>query len=259
MTAGAHSERLAYQPHATANESLIFSNENMAARQGGNDLNRSLPAAQPTRAASMHQTPMRYQAPADGDMHPDISIIRPTGPPPSYVSNNVPLTSYVDVIRPTVPVSSVTQLVSTEQHKSLHDSFDLPAPPTPPSTKVVPSVLSGDRLPSPPMMITPPPYADSQFSALPLPQYLPPPELVAGAAPSDVRGADHHNGDGCNVASAAIDNNSDSSSLITSQQTDDTKNDQPLVRDTRSDLLAAIREGMWFVLIARDVYYVFSI
>lgn len=251
MNAGAHSEHLAYQPHTTANQSLIYSHDNVAARQGGNDLNQSLPAAQPARAASMRQTEMRYQPAADGETMPDISR-RPTGSPPSlpstsYVSNNVPLSSNVDVVRPSVPISSVTQQVAADQHKSLRDSFDLPAPPTPPGSKTVPSGLSGDQLPSPPMMITPPPDSDGHFSALQLPHYLPPPELVASSASGDVRATDQptvwQNSDGSNVASAAVDTNSDSSSLLTSQQTDDMKTDQPLVRDTRSDLLAAIREG----------------
>lgn len=242
MNSGAHSERLAYQPHTAASQSLVYSHDSVAARQGGNDLNQSLPATQP-RAASMRQTETRYQAAADGDVSRNIGV-RPAGPPPSvpstsYVSNNVPLTSNMDVIQPSVPVSSSTQQVTADQHKSQRDSFDLPAPPTPPSSGAVPSALSGDQLPTPPMMITPPPDADGHFSALQLPQYLPPPELVASVASGD-QPAVWHSNDGSNVASAVVDNNSDSSSLVAAQQTDD----QPLVRDTRSDLLAAIREGL---------------
>jgi len=233
-------ERAAYQP--SANQSLVYTPDSLTAKQGTTDLNQSLPVTQ-----SMRQTDLRYQAAAadGGDMMPNISI-RPTGPPPSvfstsYVSNNVPLTSSVDVVRPTVPPvsSAAQQVVAADQYKSLRDSFDLPAPPTPPSTK---TTLSGnDQLPSPPLMITPPPDADGHFSALPLPQYVPSPELVAAALTDDQAGVWHGAADAANVASAIADTNSDSSSLIAAQQTEA---DQPLVRDTRSDLLAAIREGI---------------
>jgi len=247
VNAGAPNERLVYQPHTTANQPHVYSHDNVAARHGGNDLNQSLPTAQPTRAASMRQTEMRYQPAADGNVIPDVSL-HLTGPPPSvpstsYLSNSGMLPSTMDVIQPGVPVLSTSQQVTVDPHKSLRDSFDLPAPPTPPSSSMVPSSLSGDRLPSPPLMVTPPPDADGHFSALSLPQYLPPPELVTSAASSDIANqqAAWHNTDGANMTSAVIDNNSDSSSLVTGQQTDDV----PLVRDTRSDLLAAIREGLF--------------
>ena len=245
VNASAHNERLTYQ--STANQSLAYGHDSLTTKHAGTDLNQSLPVTQPSRAASMRQTDLRYQAAADdgADMMPNISI-RPTGPPPSvpstsHVSNNVPLTSSIDVVRPSVPPISSTaqQVIAADQHKSLRDSFDLPAPPTPPSTK---TALSGnDQLPSPPLMITPPPDADGHFSALPLPQYLPPPELVASAALTDDQAAAWHSADAANVASAVADANSDSSSLLAAQQAD---TDQPLVRDTRSDLLAAIREGI---------------
>ena len=234
--AGAANERLAYQPHATVN--------NVAARHGGDDLSQSLPAAaQPTRAASLRQTETRYQPAADGNVIPD-AIVRATGPQPSnpsYLSNSGALTHTLDDIRPSVPVSPAAQQIAAEQNKSLRDSFELPAPPTPPGCSMVPSSLSGDRLPSPPMMITPPPDAD----VLTLTQYLPPPELVTSAASADIanQSAMWHNSDGAHVTSAVFDNNSTSSSLVTSQQADD----PPMVRDTRSDLLAAIREGLFLV------------
>jgi len=250
VNAGAPNERFAYQPHTIANQA----HDNVHARHAGNDLNQSLPAAQPTRAASMRQADLKHQAAADGNLIPDVSI-HPGGPSPppvssmSYLDNSGQLTSTMDIIRPGVPVSSTAQQVTVDQHKSQRDSFDLPAPPTPPSSSMVPSSLPGDQLPSPPMMVTPPPDADGRFSALPLPQYLPHPELVTSGASSD--SANHlatwHNSDSSNVTPAVIDNNSDSSSLVMTQQTDDVmKNDQPLVRDTRSDLLAAIREGIFF-------------
>jgi len=254
VNAGAPNERLTYQPFTMANQAPVYSHDIVAARHGGSDLNQSLPATQPgpTRAASMRHTETRYQAsPADGNMLPGVGL-HPPGPPlsvsnMSYLSNSSPATSAMDVLRPGVPVSSATQQVTADQHKPVRDSFDLPAPPTPPSSTVVPSSLSGDHLPSPPSMITPPPVADSHFSALQLQQYLPAPEPVTSAAATDTANqpAAWHTSDLSNVTSAAIDNNSDSSSLLTAQQTEDT----PLVRDTRSDLLAAIREGMfWYFL-----------
>jgi len=245
MNAGAHSEYLAYQPNSAADQVHIHSHDNAsAARHVGNDLNQSLPAAQPTRAASMRQTEVRYQTAADGDVS-DVGM-RPTVPQTSlssasYVSHGSPLTRTVDVIQPDVPVSSSsTQQDTADQHRSQRDSFDLPAPPTPPSSSLAPSSLSGDQLPSPPMMI-----AGVDFPDLPSQPYLPPPELISGPASSDMKAVDQlaswHRSDG---TSAAVDNISDTSSLVTVQQTDDVlKSEPPLVRDTRSDLLAAIREG----------------
>ena len=219
-----------------------------------NEYNQVVPSAQPVRSASLRQTDIRHP-PADDGMIPDASI-RPTGPPPSvsnasYPSNSIPPTSGTDITRPGVPVSSSAGPVMTaEQHRSLRDSFDLPAPPTPPGTSVVPLSLSGDRLPSPPTMITPPPDSDGHFS---IPQYLPPPELVSSSALTDPKAADQlaswHKTDHSNLPSAVVDNGSDSSSLVTSQKTDE----PPLVRDTRSDLLAAIREGNYFYLLLEPV------
>ena len=242
--AGAANERLVYQQSTTANQAHVFSHETVAARNGGSDLSQSLHAVQPTRAASMRQTATKYEAPSDNVIS-GVST-HPPGPLPSlsnasYFSNSNPPTSTVDVIRSGMPVSSAAQQVTADEHRSLRDSsFDLPAPPTPPSTSTVPSSLSGDRLPSPPMMVTPPPDADGHFSGLPLPQYLPPPELVTNTTSSDTANPSPtwHNSNVSNVSTAVIDNGSDT------QQTDDVlKNDAPLVRDTRSDLLAAIREG----------------
>jgi len=246
-------ERLAYQPATTASQAPVYSHDNVAARLGGNGLNQSLPAAQPARAASMRQTEMRYQTTADGSTTSNVSI-HPSVPPPvsgtSYPVNSGLLTSAMDAVLPAVPVTSTTQQVTTDQHKPQRDSFDLPAPPTPPSSSTVPSSLSGDQLPSPPNMITPPPDADGHFGVLPLPQYLPPPELVTSlAVASDIssQSPQWHNKDGSIVTSSAVDNHSDLSSLIATQQTDE----QPLVRDTRSDLLAAIREGMFLYYFCR--------
>jgi len=248
---GAHNEHLAYQPHTPADQVHIHSHNNAAAtRHVGGELNQSLPAAQPMRAASLRQMEMRYQTAADADMVSDVGV-RPTVPQTSmstasYLSHGSPLTRTVDVVQPDVPVSlSSTQQDATDQYRSVRDSFDLPAPPTPPSSNLAPSSLSGDQLPSPPMMI-----GGVDFPDLPSQPYLPPPELVSGPASSDLKAVDQsatwHKSDGI---SAAIDNSSDSSSLVTAQPADDImKAEPPMVRDTRSDLLAAIREGMCFLL-----------
>ena len=249
VNAGAPNERLAYQPHSPAH---VYGHDNVAAKQSGNELKQTLhSSAQPARSASMRQTEMRYPAAAadGGDMISDISI-RATGPPPSVAVNNSPLTSTMDVIQPGMPaILSANQQITANQYTTQRDSFDLPAPPTPPCSSMVPSSLSGDRLPSPPMMITPPPDTSGHFPPLPLPQYLPPPELVVSSASGDIKVFDlpaaWHGSDGTSATSTVADNMSDSSSQVTAQPTDDLmKADPPLVRDTRSDLLAAIREGV---------------
>lgn len=259
MNDGAHNEHLAYQPHLAADQIHIHSHDNAAAvRHVGSELNQSLPSSQPMRAASMHQAEMRYQAAAGGDMVSNVGV-RPPGSDTqvstsSYLSNSSPLTRPMDVIQPDVPVSSSSSHHdAADQHRSLRDSFDLPAPPTPPSSSLASSSLSGDQLPSPPMTIT-----GIDFSELPSQPYLPPPS----PASSDIKAVNQsvawRKGDGSSVTSAAVDNSSDSSSLVTSQPADDVMTTEPpLVRDTRSDLLAAIREGVCSLLITTtDVYYV---
>lgn len=257
VNAGPHNEHLAYQPHSAADQVHMHSHDGaVSARHIGGELNQSLPAAQPMRAASMRQADMRYQTVAGGDMVPDVSI-RPTVPQTSasttsHLGNSSPFTRTMDVIHPDVPPSSSpAHQDAVDQHRSQRDSFDLPAPPTPPSSGLAPSSLSVDRLPSPPMMI-----AGVDFPDLPSQPYLPPPELIASPALSDLKAVNQsttwHKTD---VMSAAVDNSSDSSSLVTTQQADDLmKNEPPLVRDTRCDLLAAIREGLCSLLV-----YVFSL
>ena len=260
MNAGAHNEHLAYQPQSAADQVHVYSCDNVAsARHVGSELNQSLPAAQPTRAASMRQTEMRYPSAGGGDMVPNVSVhstvIPLSVPASSHLSNSSPLTRTTDVVQPDVPVSSLSTCQDAANHRSPRDSFDLPAPPTPPSSSLAPTSLSGDQLPSPPTMI-----AGVDFSYLPSQPYLPPPELLASPA-SDVKAIDQsaawHKSDGSSVTSAAVDNSSDSSSLLTTQQADDVmKAEPPLVRDTRSDLLAAIREGMCSLRVAADVCHV---
>ena len=250
MNAGAHNEHLAYQPHSAADQVHIYSHDNAAAaRHVGSELNQSLPAAQPMRTASLRQTEMRYQSSAGGDMVPDVSV-HPAVPQASattasYFSNSSPLARTMDVIQPAVPVFSASiQQDATDHHRSQRDSFDLPAPPTPPSSGLATSPLSGDRLPSPPMMI-----AGVDFADLPSQPYLPPPELSTSPPSSDMKAVDQsawHKTDGASVALDAVDKSSDSSSLVTTQQADE----PPLVRDTRCDLLAAIREGLCSLPIA---------
>lgn len=247
VNAGANNEHLAYQPQSPASQAHVYGRDNLvAAMHVGSELNQSLPVTQPMRAAPVRQTEARYQVAADGDMFPDVSV-RPTGPPlsvpsTSYQTSGSPLSRTVAVVQPGVSMSpsSTQQIATSDQQTPLRDSFELPAPPTPPST----SVLTADRLPSPPMMITPPPDTIDHFSALPLPQNLPPPELITGTLLGDDQW--HKPGD----SSAAVDSTSDSSSLVATQPTDDvSKTEPPLVRDTRSDLLAAIREGITVYLL----------
>lgn len=112
----------------------------------------------------------------------------------------------------------------------LNNSFELPPPPTPPP-------LNTEMIPSPPSI--PPPPMEDAFSPLPPP--LPPP-LELGTrlhARKDVKVVPEweNNNDLAPVDSTSL--ASDTSSATVSSKTEE----KPAVRDTRSDLLSAIRTG----------------
>lgn len=124
-------------------------------------------------------------------------------------------------------------------------SFDLPPPPTPPSPHTI------DQLPSP-TPIPPPPIDDlkdtAAYTVSPPPPPLPPPLDLGDRLPirKDVKQTVpdwENNNEVLPVDSASL--RSDSSSATASSKTEEQgKLEKPAVRDTRSDLLSAIRTGI---------------
>ena len=132
---------------------------------------------------------------------------------------------------------------------STPDSVELPPPPSPPLQFSQSSMLD-----SPSGVLPPPPLDDSLYT-IPPRVSPPPPMSPVSSAVADIM---TYNTTGKPVAPSG----SDVSTFIVEQATslvdglsaladrlsgfegEPTSNDQPLVRDTRSDLLAAIREGL---------------
>lgn len=109
----------------------------------------------------------------------------------------------------------------------LNDSFDLPPPPTPPPP------VNSEMIPSPPPMPSPPVGGASVPPPPPMPPSL---DLYVRADVKLVSDWENNN-DVATVDSASL--ASDTSSATVSSKVDE----KPAVRDTRSDLLSAIRTG----------------
>lgn len=133
----------------------------------------------------------------------------------------------------------------TTSPKGKHNaSFDLPPPPTPPSPHSI------DQLPSP-TPIPPPPIDDlrdvASYAVSPPPPPLPPPLDLGDRLPirKDLKQAVpewENNNDVPAIDNASL--ASDTSSATASSKTEEQgKLEKPAVRDTRSDLLSAIRTG----------------
>jgi hypothetical protein len=216
------------------------------------------PAEMALRGMSTRQINSGPYAPR-ASVSPSPSMgIRPTMPPPAPPSAS-PAHPALDTSRSSLPPPPPTpQTLSTPvsgidrqaagQFIPQKNSPDLPPPPAwqhgppgadGPQSPVMSSPAAGDlsmSLPSPPPFLPPPPLAFG----------LPTPRDVSDPYWGDAAGSV---GSGPVLSSAVSDANSDSSSTLT--RPEDTgvgvgkgKGDnQPMVRDTRSDLLSAIREG----------------
>ena len=209
--------------------------------------------------------PGQYQR---ATLSPSPSInIRPTMPPPAPPSAT-PTRAGMDVSRGSLPPPPPTpQDLSTPMSARDHqmsgqfvpakNSPDLPPPPA------WQHAHTGADFNQSPVMS--PLAGDDQNTSLPSPPpFLPPPPLAFEMAASDVTEPYWNNAGGLAAAASAMsDTISESSSTLT--RTDEVsvggfaigKSDgqQPMVRDTRSDLLSAIRDGtLAFSLLTKFVF-----
>jgi len=186
---------------------------------------------------------------------PSVSI-RPTMPPPAPPSTT-PTRVGMDMSRsslpppPPTPQDQSTPMSARDHHMTgqfvpTQSSPDLPPPP---AWQQGHTAAEFNQSP----VMSPLPSGDQNTSLPSPPPFLPPPPLTFGmSASGDMPEQYWNSAAGAATASTMSDTISESSSTLT--RTDDVSmggfamgksdNQQPMVRDTRSDLLSAIREGL---------------
>lgn len=234
-------------------------------------------------ATPTHQQHYQYPSPQLNVVTSTTGGIRPGVPPPGPPSSGTPSpsSSALDSSRSSLPPApyipqdqstptGIMGRASPAQPLPQKNSPDLPPPPA--WQQQPAGITENGQIPPP---ATSPPSAIDQNSSLPSPpSFLPPPPLAfgSGSPGSETEG---------NAAAAAFsyggvqvglppalmsqltgggDTNSDTSSTVTRQEDGGSvvsgMNDgqQPMIRDTRCDLLSAIREGLFTGYISRCLF-----